>query len=554
MRLHRPVLAGLVLGTAVLPVTAANAATGVTAAGSAVSTATLATFSVGALADLVEAQSVSIGSLAATAQTVTNAAPSVTFVPITLNGVKTGAVTVTAANSPQTVGAVNTNDLGVLSATSPGATLMADDSSSALETSLGSLSVLGLPVTLDGGLDVGSATSATQSQAGKALSISNVELPNLADLLAALGLDLTKLPADTLNGLIEDLNVALDGAQQTAMDNANTAIGLAQQAVDDADGDVADATTALSAAAATLTSELSSANYPIGTSPMTAEEWAALDATVQATILALNVGDTGLADAITAYDAAVAALALAEDAIAPLTEALANAIAALGGIVDGILQGLPLLEVGAAEISTKALVGSAKTANVTGTISGVKVLGTDILETVTGDSELDVAGLVGDVADDVNAALGTVSAALSDVLSSVTGATGLVVPAPEIALMEKTTATGTDGAFGTADATVTALSVSLGSVTVPAIYALDDAAALPGLGAITGGFQTAPLSMKVGSLVESARFRPGAAAPNAPTPGNTGSLPSTGGPEGLAIVAVIGTALAVGIRRMRTQQ
>lgn len=552
MRLHRPVLAGLVLGTAVLPVTAANAATGVTAAGSAVSTATLATLSVGALADLVEAQSVSIGSLAATAQTVTSAAPSVTFVPITLNGTKTGAVTVTSANSPQTVGAVNTNDLGVLSATSPGATLKADDSSSALESSLGSLSLLGLPVTLDGSLDVGSATDATKSQAGKALTISNVELPNLADLLAALGIDITKLPADTLNGLIENLNIALDGAQQTAMDNANTAIGLAEQAVDGADGDVSDATTALAAAAATLTSELSSANYPIGTLPMTAEEWAALDSTVQSTILLLNVGDTGLTDAIAAYDAAVAALAAAQAAIAPLLEALANAIATLGGIVDGILQGVPLLKVGAAEISTKALVGSAKSADVTGTISGVEVLGTDVLEAVTGDSELDVTGLVGDVADDVNAALGTVSAALSDVLSSVTGATGLVVPAPEIALMEKTTTTGTDGAFGTAKATVTALSVSLGSVTVPAVYALDDVAALPGIGAITGGFQTAPLSMSVGSLVESARFRP-ASGTNTPTPGNTGSLPTTGGPEGLAIVAVIGTALAVGIRRVRTQ-
>jgi hypothetical protein len=550
MRLHRPVLAGLALG-AVLPVTAANAAAGVTAAGSAESTATLATVSVGALLDLVEAQSVSIGSLAATAQSITSTAPAVTFVPITLNGVKTGAVTVTPSNSPQTVGAVTVGaaPLDAVSATSPGATLMASSGStkaSSLTTSLGSAKILGLPITLDGGVDVGSTTGATQSQAGKAITLSGVSLPNLADLLGALGLDLAKLPVATLNALITDLRVAIDGATQTALDNANTAVDAAQTAYDDAVADVTAAEDDLTAAAAALDSALSGADLTgTGlTGPIDHTDWDTLDPAVKTIITTAN---SGVATAATAYDAAKAALAAAEAAVDPLLDTLLDAIADLAGVVEGALAGVPLVEIGAADISTKALVGSSKTAAITGTISGVKVLGVDVLSEVTGDSELDVAELVGGIADDVNAALNTVSTALSNVLSGVTGATGLVVPAPEVEVMKKTTTTGTDGAYGTAMATLTALSVSLGSITVPSIYALDGAGDLPGVGAITGGFQTAPLSVNVGTVVESARFRSGTTTPTGPT------HPATGGPEGLAIVAMIGTALALGVRRLRAQ-
>lgn len=551
MRLHRPALAGLVLGFAVLPVTAASAAAGVTAAGSAVSSATLATVSIGALDGVVEAQNVSLGSLTATAQTLTSAAPAVTFVPVTLNGVKTGAVTVTPANSPQTVGAVSTADLGVLSATSPGATLTASDSagpSSSLTSSLGSVKVLGLPVTLDGGVDVGSVTDASHAQAGKALTISDVSLPNLSDLLAALGIDIAALPVGTLNALVNDLSIALSGAQQTAFDNANAAVDAASLAAEGAVDDVATATTDLAAKAAALDSALSGATYPLGVDPQTSATWDDLDGATQTAIIALN---PAVGTAATAFATAQSTLATAQTALAPLQAALDTAIDTLAGVVDGVLAGIPLVEVGAADIATKAAVGATKTATVTGAISGVKVLGTDILESVTGDTELDVAALVGDVADDVNAALNTVSVALSNALSGVTGATGLVVPAPEIELMKKTTATGTDGAFGTASATLSALSISLGSVTVPELYALPDAASLPGIGAITDGFQTAPLGVTVGTLVESARYR--GATTTTPTTPTTPTLPSTGGPEGLAIVAVIGTALAVGIRRLRTQ-
>lgn len=553
MRLHRPVLAGLALG-AVLPVTAAEAATGVTAAGSAVSTATIATVSVGELAGLTEAQSIAMGTLSATAGS--GATPAVTFVPVTLNGVKNGAVTVTPANSPQSVGTVATDPLGVVAATSPAAKLTAAvdgaASSSGLESTLGSVNILGLPVGINGGLDAGSVSDASHAQAGKAVSFSNLSLPNLSDLLGALGIDVDKLPVTTLNALITDLHIAIDEAKQTALDAANDAVTDAEGAVTTAEGAVATATTGLATATTALETELNGVigSLPAGMEP-TAEAW---DAASDAEKLVVTTLSSDVADAATAYTAAKGALESAEDALEGLEDTLFDVLEDLADLVDGVLAGVSLVSIGEAQVATKAAVGSAKEADVTGFVEGVEVLGTDVLEAVTGDSKVDVAKLVGDAGDDVNAAIATTTAALSSVLSTVTGATGLVVPAPEVEVLTQKTLTGTDGLFGTAEATVSTLSISLGSATIPTAYALEDAGNQLGIAAVTGGFKTAPLSMTVGTLVESARFRPGAApntpnTPNTPTTPGTPNLPATGGPLGLAVIAVIGTGLAVGVRR-----
>ncbi len=553
MRLYRPtLLAGLALG-AILPVTAASA--GVAAAGSATSTATLATVSVGSLtagATTLTGHTVSIGTLAAGAQTLSpSTAPSVTFTPLTVDGAApAGTVTVTPANSPQTVGAVSTGalPLNVLSATSPSATLTASTTTAArnasLTTSLGSAHILGLPVTLAGSLSVGSVTDATHAQAGKSLAITNVSLPNLADLLAALGLDLTKLPAATLNGLITQLPVTVSGAEQTAIDAANTAIDTAQQTYDDAQTDVTNAEADLATKTADLDAALAGATLPVGvTGPLDHTSWDALTPVEQAAVEALN---PGLAATAAAYDAAKTALTDANTALAAAATALADAIATLGGLVDQVLAGTPLVTIGAVDVSTKAFVGSTKTATVTGSISGVEVLGQDVLAAVTGSSTLDAAKLVGSLASQVNSAISSLTATLSNVLSSATGATGLVVPAPSIKLLVKQATTGTDGAFGLADATVTAVEVSMGSVTLPTAYALDTATDLAGIAPISTGFMTSPLAVKIATLVEAARYRKADSG---------GSLPATGLPAGLGIVALTGTGLAlVARRRLRADQ
>lgn len=563
MRLHRPVLVALALGT-LMPVTAASAATGVAAAGSAISSATLATVSVGDLTVVgttLDGHTVALGTLSAVAQTLSSADPAVSFVPVTLDGVKTGEVTVTPATSPKTVGAVTTTPLplNVLSATSPTATLTAakpaTGPTSALTASLGQVTLLGMPLSLNGTINVGSVADVSKAQAGKTLKITNVALPNLADLLAALGIDLNALPVDTLNGLVSSLPVIVSDAADTALAAANTAIDNASGAYDTAAADVATKTSELATKAAALDAALAAATIPgavvlpTGVStPLDHTDWDTMSGTpegqtAQGLITAAN---PTLATPISEYVAAKAALATAQAALATAIAAIQPLIDDLAEIVDGVLAGAPLVEIGAAEVGTTALAGSTKSANVTGYVSGVKVLGQDVLAAVTGDTKLDVVALAGTVSTQVNSALATVSSALSSVLSSVTGATGLIVPAPSIKLLTKSTSTGTDGAFGTAQALVTALQVDLGSVTVPDAFALTDAADLPGILPTATGFKTAPLSVKVGEIGESARFRPASGT----TPG---SLPATGAPYGLALVALIGTALAVGARRsMRT--
>ena len=565
MRLHRPVLVALALG-AVLPMSAASAAAGVTAAGSAVSSATLATLSVGDLtvaSTTLQGHDVAVATLSAIAQTLSSDAPAVSFVPVTLDGVKTGEVTVTPANSPQTVGAVTTGalPLNVLSASSPSATLTAAKPASgpvsALEASLGSLTVLGMPVSLDGGVKVGSATDAAKAQAGKMLTISNVSLPNLSDLLAALGIDITKLPVDTLNGLVDSLPVAVSAAAESALAAANDAIDAADGAYQAALADVSAKVADLAAAAADLDAALAAATIPATEAELTAlgidapidhSEWDTLSGTVagqalQAAILAVTPANDALDAPLAAYVAAKAALATAQAALATATAAIQPLIDDLAGIVDGVLAGAPLVEIGAAEIGTNALASTTKSATVTGSISGVKVLGEDVLAAVTGDTEVDVAALANTVATQVNSAIATVTGALSTVLSSATGALNLVVPAPSIKLLTKQTSTGVDGAFNTANVLVTALQVDLGSVTVPDVYALVGADTLPGVLPTATGFKTAPLSVKVGVLAEAARFSPTSGA-------NPGSHPATGAPFGLAMIATIGTALAFGARRV----
>ncbi|MDQ1713480.1 MAG: hypothetical protein QOE45_2930 [Frankiaceae bacterium] len=568
MRLHRPVLAALALGT-LLPVTAASAATGVAAAGSAVSSATIATVAMGGLVigeSTIEGHSISVGTLTTSAQTLTSAAPSVSFVPLTVDQEQIGGTTVTPANSPITVGgetaSVPIDDL--LAATSPAATLSAATGAagptSALTASLGSVKVMGLPINLNGHLVVGSSSGGSQAQAGKTLTITNISFPSLADLLAALHIDVMKLPYATLTSLVDDLPLDVGEETMAAYDDA---VATADQATDDYNGyalAVTNTASALSAATTALDGELLDAVLTAidftGTgvsAPLDHNDWDTLTdfATVKNAIIALNTDLTALT---LAYENAKTA---ADGALSDLSDAaddLDGAIGDVADIVGNILDGTALVSIGKAEVGTTAAVGSTKTAKVTGYVSGVKVMGLDLFDEVTGSSKLDLAKLVGDTAGDVNDTIGALTSTLSSILSSATGATGLVVPAPVIKFLTKSTSTGTDGAFGTADVAVDALSVSMGSVEVPREFALtplvlDNAVTPRG---VLPFVKTQPFSVKVGSLAESARFRPSTipGTPQTPnTPGGGSELPATGGPYGLAVVAVIGAALAIGTRR-----
>lgn len=571
MRLHRPLLAALALGT-VLPVTAASAATGVTAAGSAVSTATLATIAIGDLVageTVVPGHAISVASLTATAQTLTSAAPAVSFVPVTVDGVKTGAVTVTPANSPTTVGGVTTAALpgNVLSATSPVATLTAaspaSGPTSALTASLGSIKVMGLPIAMNGTIKVGSATDVSHANAGKTLSIKNVSFPSIGALLAALGIDVTKLPVATLTALVEELPMNIGATTLAAFEAASNAVSDADDAYTGAQGDAADAAADLATKTTAFDTALSGADLTgivftgsgVTGGPLDHSNWDTLGAdgntvgqAVQAAILALPA-NSSLGAAATAYEGAKTALDAANALVGPLFTTLQSAISTLAGIVSDVLDGTPLLSIGAIEVGTTAAVGSAKTAKVTGYVSGLKVMGLDVVGVLTGNTKLDLAKLAGTTATQVNGLVDALTSSLSEILSSATGATGLIVPAPLVQVLTKTASTGTDGAFGTANVTVNALSVSMGTVEVPRVYALGQQVSLTALtpNAVLPAIRTAPFSVKLGTITEAARYRAATTTPT--TPGNGSELPATGAPYGLAIVAVVGAGLAVGTRR-----
>ncbi len=544
MRLRRSVLvaAGAAL---LLPLTSpAFGAATTPSAGSATSSATLLTIT-------AAGHTVAVGRIEAVAQTVTSAVPTVRFVPLVVDGTKTGEVVVDPSNSPKSVGGVTTSGVpaAILAATSPSAELRATRATagptSELIAGLGSASLLGMPLALDGGLDGGSTTTTGQALAGKALTVGRIALPSIADVLATLGIDLSALPVATLNGLLEQLPLTVSAAAATAAEAANTAISTAQAAVTTAQAAVDAQQAAVDAAQAQVSSAQSTFDTALAATGMTIDQWNLLTDTARQAFTEAYAAWTALQTTQAALTAAQAQLATVQATLQAAIDTLNAAIANLVDIVRGVLDGTPLAEIGGAEVSTKALVSGTKTAAVTGTVTGVKVLGGDVLQAVLGSSTLDVANLVGSVADQVNSAIATATGTLSSVLSTVTGATGLVVPAPTVTVLKKSTRTGLVGGYGTADATVTTLKITLGSVTVPTALALPNAASLPGITQTATGFTTAPLSIEVASLAEAARFRPGST-----TPGSGNELPMTGAPLGLAVLAALAVAGGLGMRRL----
>ena len=540
MRHLRSLLAGTTASALVLLAGTAGAAP-VAAAGSATSTASV-------VAITAAGHSVALTTFSATASTLAAALAKVEFVPVTVDGTKVGAVSVDPSTAPKTVGGVTTAAVAalpasVLSATSPSATLTAaiKDSlpSAGLTGGLGTIKVLNMPLGLSGALSVGSAVSNVEAKANKVLTITDVSLPSINDLLAALGLDISKLPVDVLNGLVDQIGITVTTAVETAQQAANDAIDTAQSAVDSAAAAADGADAALTAATSALETALGNLIVPL-----TLAEWNAMDTAAQDALRLLN---PALDTAVGAYATAAAAVDAAQAALNAAIDTLQAKIADLADLVKDVLAGVPLVSLDAANVGIVASVGTTKLAKVTGTVSGLKVLGTDVLKDVLGSSTVDVVEMVTAITNQINGAISTVTGALSGVLAGVTDATGIQVPAPSVKVLQKVELTGQEGAFGTAYAGVTALAVSLGEVRIPRIYALPEALAgtLAGVTQTATGVLAKPLSITVGQLGEGARFRPASSNAAPGTPGSPGNLPTTGGPAALAVIALgaIGFAL-----------
>ncbi|HVF18988.1 MAG TPA: hypothetical protein VNA14_01945 [Mycobacteriales bacterium] len=561
--------AALALGAVIPMASAADAATApVKAAGVSQSTAELIQIS-------AFGKTVALGSLSSNASTLAALDALVEFTPVTVDGVKSGTQTVTPASSPKTVPAMSTTAVGalpasLLSITSPAADLAASVANAAptagLTGNLGSVRLLGADLLGSSGVQVGSAVNSVGSSAGKSLSLNDVGLPSIGDVLAGLGLDLSALPLP----VVRDLLRSLPGTLAPAIEAAMTAAQSAQTTVDAAQAQLTAATSQaapLQAAAAAATTALQQANAAVVAAQAQLNLVNSLPVPVPADVAsataALSSAQAAATSAATTLSNANAAVAAANAAVDAAQAALNAALAALNSVLDTVLAAAaavldtPLASIDAVTVATRAKVGpkaADQVATVTGTISGVEVLGADVLSLAGLGSTVDLVSTANAVVSQINAQAGSI---LGAVFGTLNGAVpGLTVPAPSVEFLTQRTETGMDGAFGTAYAAVNALTVRLGAITIPTLVALPTLPALPGITQAAGSISTAPIEMIVGQLGENARFRPASLSGAPITPGVNGapSLPRTGAPVGLAITALIVTGLAAVARRRSADQ
>jgi hypothetical protein len=561
-------------------------------------------------------------------------------------------------------------------------------SSRAGTTSLGSISVLGMPLTLEGNASISSLVDGAGAAGSKTLTVTELALPSVADLVAALGLDLTKLPTGSLTGLLDglDLTSPVVAQAQAVLDQAlapvqpqvraaQSAVAQATAQVDAAVAQVTAATTALVPAATALNDATKALNAGTGatsgllrrgnligldpvttviapvvapvtavaapvapvttavapvvpslpnpvTEPVTAPVTdlvtdvvtpvvAPVVGTVDSTLgtvtgpvlapvvetlpqlpavlplptlpAVLPVSLQPVADAYAAakktYDDALKTLTDAKLSLTTATDLLKNAqttlatllapyqaqVQALVGAVVGVLDATPLLSLDRLEVTTRSTVTSAaaggQTAEIVGgEVQGLKVLGTDVLDSALGSSTVEVLDLLGPVKSKVDTAISSATGTLSSVLSQVPGLPALEVPAPRVDLLTRATVTELVDGFGVAGTALRAVNVTWPGITVPAVAALPGAASLPavaGLPALgslpavgslrrgslvnaAGDVLSSPLSLGVATLQDTARFRPaqlslqpgtGAPVTGAPTTGTpTTGTPTTGTP------------------------
>ncbi|MCU1592590.1 MAG: hypothetical protein JWP11_3846, partial [Frankiales bacterium] len=256
--------AALVLGLGGPAVAATSASSAARpAAGSATSGLTL-------LSLALAGHDVRVGSVALVSDTLSGSpAAKVVVTPVRADGKAYGEQTVTPASSPATVpsfdsaatlpaalgtvASIKSPVFDVSTSTTSGA------SSKAGAASLGSVSILGLPVKLNGTVDVSSLVNGTNAAGNKTVSVKNLALPSIADLLGALGLDLKALPIKTLTDLLAGLNLT-DVAVSTAQQALDAASAPLKTALDAAQGSLDTANAAFKAQAADLADKTKAAN------------------------------------------------------------------------------------------------------------------------------------------------------------------------------------------------------------------------------------------------------------------------------------------------------
>jgi hypothetical protein len=397
------------------------------------------------------------------------------------------------------------------------------------------------------------------------VTLKNLSLPSINDVLGALGLNLSALPTGTLDELVSQLELV-----NVAITTAEDAVDTAQDAVDDAQADLATKTAALATATSTLNTASAALTSLITTNSALLTPFGITDLT---SLLGASPTNLGLAEAAvptlapalttytnakTAVDAAQGLVDTAQALVGTVTATLNSALSTLKGLLTGVLDSTPLVSLGSLEVATRAVASSASKGGqhaevVGGVVKGLKVMGVDVLDTALGSSTLDLTGTVTAKLAEVNGVIADVTGTLSDVLSNVPGLPALDIPAPVVGLLTKSASTSISNGFGRATTTVNALSISLPKITLPTSVAVPGAASLPGLAGVdqvAGLLSSAPLSIDMLTLHDQAAFRP-AAVGTTGTPGKNGGkdLAGTGLPTGVATMALLLVGAALVMRR-----
>jgi len=492
-------------------------------------------------------------------------------VPVTADGTKLGRQVLTPSDGAKSIAAVSSPGAlsPVVSVTSPAIQAAATNQPTATAgaTSLGSVNLFSLPLSIAGEIVADSGVLSSAGAAGqKTVTVEDVALPSIADLLGKLGLDLGALPIGTLNDLINQLNLATG-----AVTTAQGVVDSAQAQLDAAVADLATQAAALSSAQATLASATSAVDDAadgvqalldtvLPTGMLLADYVALADpakALIDATVSGLAAAyqqylsaQTALAAAQTAVTTAQGLVDTAQALVTTLTDALDDVVATLTGLIEGVLDGTPLVSLSKLAVTTVASVTSAKAGGQTarvvgGEVSGLQVLGTDVLETVLGSTTVDLSDLTGSALTQVNDAIATLNGTLSEVLSNVPSLPALSVPTPVVELLTKSTSTSVEDGFGNASAIVKGLSIRIPGLTVPSAVQVPNALSLPGISAAgASSVASQAVNLNVLTLSEQATFRP-ATTSGSTTGGRT--LPNTGPSAALALtaMALIGTAVAL---------
>jgi LPXTG-motif cell wall-anchored protein len=552
-QIRRPALALVVVGSLTALALPAGAATATPAKGTATSSVTV-------LRLTISGTTITAGQIAAVAANATK--PHQAKLVVTpLDSSATGPVgqqTVTPSSGASTVPTAPASAAlpsGLGSVTGPTFAVDATDNAtgvlvSAALKALGSVKLLTVPINLKTASlsDVAKVTS-TQSSASKTLSLGSLSLPSLNDLLASLGVDLNALlkvlpqaqltqlaglVTSTTSGAVKTANAAVDSAQAAVGGSAPQALDGATSALTAANGTLTTAKATLTTATAAFTTgfatipalTLTGLGVPAGT---TADQFLALAPAVQSALDAATGADlSSLSAAVKTAETAVTTAQAAVDALQALVTALTNLLNAVLGALTGNSD--PLAALGNIKLTTSAVAAKTPKADAAVSVGSINVLGS--LTPLTS----------------LTTALDDVMNTLSGVLNSVTGVS--FTPA-KVAIGQPTHSTSTKGKTTFATASVTGLTLTLPSITLPQSLTL---AGVPT--GISG-------SLSLGALTDTAQFTPGTAAtpstPNTPTPSSphtpsSSPLPNTGGNMLLPVAGLLILGTAVLLRRRLAQQ